>query len=97
MLPEHRGRRPVVPSSAYVAPSAVLCGAATLGENSRVLRGAVLTAEDGEVSIGRDTVVMENALVRGRSAHPAAGAGCSRTEIGWIAASYAAHRDDTEL
>ena len=71
MLIEHRGRRPVVPDSAYVAPTAVLCGAVTLGERARVLHGAVLTAEDGEIRVGSDVVIMENALVRGRSGHPA--------------------------
>ena len=71
MLIEHRGRRPVVPDSAYVAPTAVLCGAVTLGERARVLHGAVLTAENGEVRVGSDVVVMENALVRGRAGHPA--------------------------
>jgi gamma-carbonic anhydrase len=71
MLIEHRGSRPVVPDSAYVAPSAVVCGAVVLGERARILHGAVLTAEDGEVRVGVDVVVMENALVRGRSEHPA--------------------------
>ncbi|TQJ86290.1 gamma carbonic anhydrase family protein [Streptomyces sp. SLBN-31] len=71
MLIEHRGRRPLVPDSAYVAPSATLCGAVVLGEGARVLHGAVLTAEDGEVRVGVDTVVMEHALVRGRAQHPA--------------------------
>jgi carbonic anhydrase/acetyltransferase-like protein (isoleucine patch superfamily) len=71
MLLEHRGNRPVVPESAYVAPTAVLCGAVVLGERARVLHGAVLTAEDGEVRTGADVVVMENALVRGRAKHPA--------------------------
>jgi carbonic anhydrase/acetyltransferase-like protein (isoleucine patch superfamily) len=71
MLVEHRGRRPVIPESAYVAPSAVVCGAVVLGERARVLHGAVITAEDGEVRVGDDVVVMENALVRGRSRHPA--------------------------
>src|SRR3954462_13090176 len=71
MLIEHRGQRPAVPESAYVAPSAVLCGAVVLGERARVLHGAVLTAENGEVRIGAETVVMENALVRGRAEHPA--------------------------
>jgi carbonic anhydrase/acetyltransferase-like protein (isoleucine patch superfamily) len=70
MLLEHRGRRPVVPESAYVAPSAVLCGAVVLAEGSRVLHGAVLTAENGDVHLGRNSVVMENALVRGRADHP---------------------------
>lgn len=71
MLIEHRGQRPVVPETAYVAPSAVLCGAVVLGERARILHGAVLTAEDGEVRVGDDVVVMENALVRGRASHPA--------------------------
>jgi gamma-carbonic anhydrase len=71
MIVEHRGRHPVVPDSAYVAPSAVVCGAVVLGERARVLHGAVVTAEDGEVRIGDDVVVMENALVRGRGRNPA--------------------------
>lgn len=71
MLIEHRGQRPVVPESAYVAATAVLSGSVVLGERARVLHGAVLTAEDGEVRLGTDVVVMENALVRGRARHPA--------------------------
>ncbi|MCW8375845.1 gamma carbonic anhydrase family protein [Streptomyces justiciae] len=71
MLIEHRGRKPVVPDSAYVAASATVCGAVVHGEGVRVLHGAVLTAEDGEVTVGENTVVMEIALVRGRAAHPA--------------------------
>ena len=70
MILTHRGERPVIPAYAYVAPSAVLCGAVTLGERVGVLHGAVLTAEDGEIWIGDDVVIMENALVRGRSRHP---------------------------
>ena len=71
MILTHRGERPLIPRSAYVAPSAVLCGAVTLGERARVLHGAILTAEDGEIWIGEDVVIMENALLRGRSQHPA--------------------------
>ncbi|MEV5546597.1 gamma carbonic anhydrase family protein [Streptomyces sp. NPDC052309] len=71
MLLEHRGKSPVVPDSAYVSPAAVLCGEVVLGEHTRVLHGAVLTAEDGEVRTGANVVVMENALVRGRGRHPA--------------------------
>jgi carbonic anhydrase/acetyltransferase-like protein (isoleucine patch superfamily) len=70
MLVEHRGKRPSVDPSAYVAPNAVLCGDVRLGPDSRVLFGAVVSAEDGSVEIGARCVIMENALVRGRSAHP---------------------------
>jgi gamma-carbonic anhydrase len=70
MLVEHRGARPVVDPSAYVAPTAVLCGDVHLAADVRVLFGAVLTAEDGRVDVGARCVIMENALVRGRAAHP---------------------------
>ncbi len=67
MLIEHRGNRPQVDPSAYIAPTAVLCGAVHVGPDARILFGAVLTAEDGEVHVGARTVVMENALIRGRA------------------------------
>ncbi len=70
MLVEHRGSTPVVDPSAYVAPTAVLCGDVRVGPHARILFGAVVTAEDGRVEIGARCVVMENALVRGRARHP---------------------------
>jgi len=70
MLVEHRGKVPSVDPTAYVAPNAVLSGDVRLGPDSRVLFGAVVTAEDGFVQIGTRCVVMENALLRGREAHP---------------------------
>jgi gamma-carbonic anhydrase len=70
MLVEHRGALPQVDPSVYVAPNAVLCGDVRVGADARVLFGAVVTAEDGSVEIGARCVIMENALVRGRAAHP---------------------------
>jgi carbonic anhydrase/acetyltransferase-like protein (isoleucine patch superfamily) len=70
MIVEHRGRVPEVDPSAYVAPNAVLCGDVRVGPDARVLFGAVVTAEDGRVEIGARCVVMENALIRARAAHP---------------------------
>jgi gamma-carbonic anhydrase len=71
MVIEHRGARPTVDPSAYVAPNAVLCGDVRVRAGARILFGAVLTAEDGRVDVGERTVVMEHALVRGRRATPA--------------------------
>jgi carbonic anhydrase/acetyltransferase-like protein (isoleucine patch superfamily) len=71
VLIEHRGAVPVVHPTAYVAPNAVVCGAVRIGPGARVLFGAVLTAEDGHVSLGARSIVMENAVIRGRAAHPA--------------------------
>jgi carbonic anhydrase/acetyltransferase-like protein (isoleucine patch superfamily) len=62
---EHRLKAPQVSESAYVAPTAVLAGDVTIGPHSRVLFGAVITAEGGPVRIGSNCVVMENAVIRG--------------------------------
>jgi carbonic anhydrase/acetyltransferase-like protein (isoleucine patch superfamily) len=70
MLIEHRGKAPRVHESAYVAPTAVVCGDVTIGPESRVLFGAVLTAEGGPVSLGGHCIVMENAVIRGTKHHP---------------------------
>jgi gamma-carbonic anhydrase len=72
MLIEHRDASPTVDPSAYVAPTAVLCGDVHVGPEARILFGAVLTAEDGRVDVGARCVVMENAVVRGRKTHPVA-------------------------
>ena len=70
MLIEHQGARPRVHPSAYVAPNAVVCGDVEIGPDCRILFGAVLTAEDGPIRLGERCIVMENAVVRGRAAHP---------------------------
>jgi carbonic anhydrase/acetyltransferase-like protein (isoleucine patch superfamily) len=70
MLLEHQGKRPRVHETAYVAPTATICGDVTIGENSRVLFGAVIVAEGGPVEIGAECIVMENAVIRGTRRHP---------------------------
>ena len=68
---QHRGIAPTVDPSAWVAPTAVLCGDVRVGPDARILWGAVVSAEDGNVEIGARCVVMEHVLVRGRARHPA--------------------------
>ena len=70
MLYRHRGASPSIDVSAYIAPSAVIVGDVRIAAGTRILHGAVVTAEDGEVTIGENCVVMEQALVRGRAGHP---------------------------
>ncbi|SKC80611.1 hypothetical protein [Krasilnikoviella flava] len=47
----------------------MVVGDVHVAAGARILHGAVLTAEDGVVVVGQDSVVMEQALVRGRSGH----------------------------
>jgi len=71
MIVEHRGRTPRIDPSATVAPGAIVSGDVVVESGARILHGAVLTAEDGEVRIGRESVVLEHAVIRGRAGHPA--------------------------
>ncbi len=71
MLLEHLGKRPRIHETAYIAPTATVCGDVTVGAESRVLFGAVLVAEGGPVTLGRHCIVMEQAVVRGTPRHPA--------------------------
>jgi carbonic anhydrase/acetyltransferase-like protein (isoleucine patch superfamily) len=70
MLIEHQGMSPSVDPSALVAPTAVLCGDVRVGPETRILFGAVATAEGGPVEIGGRCIVMENAVIRGSARHP---------------------------
>jgi carbonic anhydrase/acetyltransferase-like protein (isoleucine patch superfamily) len=70
MLIEHQGKRPRIHDSAYIAPTAVICGDVTIGVECRVLFGAVIEAEGGPVEIGGQCIIMENAVIRGTRRHP---------------------------
>ena len=70
MLIEHSGKRPKIHESAYVAPTATICGDVAIGPESCVMFGAVITADGGPVTIGTRCIVMENAVIRGSKRHP---------------------------
>lgn len=65
-----KGARPRIANTAYIAPTAVIRGDVTVGNNTAVLFGAVITAEGGSVEIGKDCVIMENAVLRGAPRNP---------------------------
>jgi carbonic anhydrase/acetyltransferase-like protein (isoleucine patch superfamily) len=67
---EHRGKVPRIHPSAYIAPTATICGDISIGANSRVLFGAVIVAEGGPVDIGSDCIIMEQAVIRGTAGFP---------------------------
>jgi len=70
MLLEHQGKLPHIHETAYIAPTATVCGDVTIGAESRVLFGAVLVAEGGPVTIGGHCIIMEQAVLRGTARHP---------------------------
>ena len=69
MLLEHEGNSPQIDATAYVAPTASVCGDVVIGANSRVMFGASVIAEGGRIVIGDTCIVMENAVVRSTVSH----------------------------
>jgi carbonic anhydrase/acetyltransferase-like protein (isoleucine patch superfamily) len=67
MLFEHQSKRPNVDPSAYVAPTAVICGEVTIGPRTHVSFGAVIEAHGAPVRIGAQCVIRENLNVRSTS------------------------------
>lgn len=66
-LIEHQGKRPSVDPTAYVAPTAVICGDVTIGPRTHVSYGAVIEAHGAPVRIGEQCVVRENLNIRSTS------------------------------
>lgn len=69
MILTHLGKTPRIDPSAYVAPNAVVCGDVTIGADCRILFGAQVIAEGGAIEIGRECIVMENAVLRAGARH----------------------------
>lgn len=70
MLIAHAGKRPRIDATAWVAPDATVCGDVAIGPGARVLHGARLIGEvGGAISIGRDCIIMENAVLRASQRH----------------------------
>lgn len=70
MLFEHRGKRPKIHETAFVAPTAVVCGDVTIGPKSQVTFGAVLVAQGNPIVIGTQSIIGENAVIRATAKYP---------------------------
>jgi carbonic anhydrase/acetyltransferase-like protein (isoleucine patch superfamily) len=69
MLLSHLGLSPRVAESAYVAPTATVCGDVVIGADCRIMHGASIVAEGGRIEIGECCVVLENAVIRSTARH----------------------------
>jgi carbonic anhydrase/acetyltransferase-like protein (isoleucine patch superfamily) len=70
MLITHAGKQPIVETTAWVAPDATVCGDVVIGPGVRVMHGARVIGEaGGSIRIGRDCIVMENAVIRATRRH----------------------------
>jgi carbonic anhydrase/acetyltransferase-like protein (isoleucine patch superfamily) len=65
----HMGHSPDIHPTAYVAPTATVCGNVTVGAGCRVLFGACLVAEGEPIAIDDTCIIMENAVIRSTDTH----------------------------
>lgn len=69
MILTHAGHAPSIDADAWIAPNAVICGDVTIGAGARIAWGAQVIAEGGAIHIGRETIVLENAVLRSTPLH----------------------------
>jgi len=74
MIIKHRDIEPKIDSSAYVAPTAVIVGNVKIGAKAKVMFGAVIDSEGSSITIGENSIISENAVLRataeGNQEHP---------------------------
>jgi len=69
MIIKHLGKSPIIDESAYIAPTAAVCGQVKIGKNARIMFGASIIAEGGFIEVGDNCVVLENAALRSTIRH----------------------------
>jgi gamma-carbonic anhydrase len=80
-------RKPTVPASAFIAPTAVLLGDVTIGEQASVWYGAVLRGDINSITVGRGSNVQDGSVL-----HLSAEHGChigEYTTVGHMAMLHA--------
>jgi len=71
MIREFRGKKPVVPASAYVDPSAQVIGDVTLGEESSLWMNVIVRGDVHWIRIGHRSNVQDGTIVHVmRGTHP---------------------------
>lgn len=69
MIVKHLEKAPVIDSSSYIAPNAIICGDVKIGRNTRIMFGSTIIAEGGSIEIGDNCVILENAVLRSTKYH----------------------------
>ena len=64
------GKKPDIDPTAIIAPTAVISGAVTIGPRAHISFGAVILGDDSPVTIGEQTVIRENVVIRASEQHP---------------------------
>jgi carbonic anhydrase/acetyltransferase-like protein (isoleucine patch superfamily) len=65
MIREFNDKSPKIASSAFVSEAAYIVGDVEIGENSNIWPGAVIRADFGKITIGKNTSVEDNCVIHG--------------------------------
>ena len=69
MIISHNDISPFIHKETWIAPDATICGNVKIGAHSKIMWGARIIAEEGEITIGQHTIIMENAVLRSSAKH----------------------------
>jgi carbonic anhydrase/acetyltransferase-like protein (isoleucine patch superfamily) len=69
MIIKHLDKTPQIDPSAYIAPTATVCGDVKIGKKSCILFGTSIIAEGGRIEIGDNCILLENAVIRSSDKH----------------------------
>jgi carbonic anhydrase/acetyltransferase-like protein (isoleucine patch superfamily) len=67
---EYKGRVPRIGRNVFLAPNATLIGDVVIGDNSSIWFGAVLRGDEGQIIIGSETNVQDNAVLHTTHENP---------------------------
>jgi len=70
MIIEYKGRSPRIGRNVFLAPNATLIGDVVIGDNSSIWFGAVLRGDEGQIIIGSETNVQDNAVLHTTHENP---------------------------
>ena len=67
MIRSFNGKTPKIHETAFVSEAAYIIGDVELGENSSVWPGAVIRADLGKITIGKNSVIEDNCVIHSGS------------------------------
>jgi len=63
MIKSFNGKTPQIPDSAYISEMASIIGDVTIGENVSIWPGAVIRADFGKLTIGKNCAIEDNCVI----------------------------------
>lgn len=63
MLVEYKGKKPIIGKNVFIAPTAVIIGDVTIGDNASIWFGTVLRGDMAAITIGENSNIQDNCTI----------------------------------